>query len=173
MENQGWIKTYRRSLFSSVWKNPTIWMVWSWLLLKAGHEDRKIPFNGVDLTLKKGDLITGTHQAIAEIPCLTEQKYRTAMKYLKSTGRITLKTNNKFSVVSIIKWKEYQGENTLTNKPLTPSQHPSNTLATTNNKDKKDKNDKKREISQTSKNSLTPCTTEKLKKISSLLITYL
>jgi hypothetical protein len=138
----GWVRVYRKTLFSSVWKNPITWMVWSWILLKANHGETVFPFGGKDIILKRGQFITGRETALREIPTLTAQKYKTAIKYLKSTNRITIKTTNKFSVITINSWDDHQESNQQNKQPVTNKQPTNNQQITTNNNDKNDKNDK-------------------------------
>ena len=143
INEKGWVRLYRKSLESSVWYSPMVWMVWSWCLMKANHLPHKFPFNGQDIDIKEGQFITGIHKAIKEIPTNTPQKHRTALNYLKSTNRITIKTTNKFSIITIINWEKYQCNEKLTNKitdNLTNEQQSTNKPITTY---KNDKNDKK------------------------------
>jgi len=140
-QRQGWVRFYRKSIDSTVWKNQTIWWVWSWCLLKANHQQKEFPFNGSDIVLNKGDFITGIKIACAELK-LTPQKYRTAINYLKKTKRITTKSTNQFTLISVLKWQEYQGDNKQNNKPITNQQQTDNKRITTNKNDKKEKNDK-------------------------------
>lgn len=92
--------------------------------MRANHETIKISFNGSDIELKPGQFITGRHSAVAELNPkgrkngITPQRYRTAIKYLKSTSRITSKSTNQFSIISILKWLDYQAKSTseLTSK---------------------------------------------------------
>lgn len=118
--SQGWIKLYRKSIHSSVFKNSNVWMVWSWCLLKANHQEQSFPFNGGDIKISRGQFITGRKKALSELP-LTSQKYRTAINYLKLTNRITIKSNNLFSLISIVKWENYQIDNQPDNQPATIS----------------------------------------------------
>lgn len=144
MKKQGWVKFYRQSIDSTTWKNPIIWAVWSWCLLKANHKKNKFPFNGKDIVVKKGEFITGINKAVRELPNISTQQYRTAIKYLKSTGRITSEATNQFTLISIVNWEEYQNDNKQTNKPITNKQQTDNKQITTNKNDKnvkKDKND--------------------------------
>lgn len=129
----GWVMFYRKSLNSSVWKNPKIWMVWSWILLKAAHQKTIFPFNGEDITLYPGQFITGIDKAVTQLTQISTQSYRTAIKYLKSTGRITTKATNKFTIITVCKWVEYQRDNKQTNKPVTNQQQTSNKPVTTYN----------------------------------------
>ena len=143
-QNQGWVRFYRKSLNSSVWKNANIWTVWSWCLLKANHQDYKFPFNNQDILVKKGQFITGREKSHTDIPFLSIQNIRTALTYLKSTNRITIKSTNKFSLITVIKWEEYQYNNQQinqqTNQPLTNNSPTTNQQLTTNKNDKNDKN---------------------------------
>lgn len=140
-DNQGWVKFHRKSLKSSVMKSPTVWWVWSWCLMKASHQDHKFPFNGKDITIKKGQFITGRKKACKELK-LTPQSYRTILLYLKNTSRITTQPTNKFTVVTVLNWDKYQLDNQQTNQPLTNQQPTTNQPLTTYKKDKNVKNDK-------------------------------
>jgi hypothetical protein len=140
LKNKGWVRFYRKSIDSSVWVNPIIWMVWSWCLLKANHQTKKFPFNGNDILVEEGSFITGIERAIKELP-LTRQNYRTAIKYLQKSERLTIKSTNKFTLIIINKWQEYQLDNTQSNKPLTNEQQTTNKPLTTNKNDKNDKNE--------------------------------
>lgn len=142
MDN-GWIKLHRKSMESTIWKNPMVWFVWSWCLMKANHKDNQFPFNGKDIVVKNGSFITGLNSAQSQLPTLSIQNIRTALDYLESTNRITIKSTNKFSVITIVKWEEYQQDNKQTNKPLTNEQQTTNKPLTTNKNVKKEKNVKK------------------------------
>ena len=138
----GWVRFYRQSMDSSVWKNPTIWFVWSWCLLKANHETTQFPFNGNDILIKRGSFISGIFSAQKELPTLSTQNIRTAFNYLKSTGRITITSTNKFSIITIVKYNDFQDNNTQTNKPLTNHSQATNKPLTTNNNDNNVNNEK-------------------------------
>ena len=122
MDDNGWVKLYRDTLKSSVFQKPIIWYVWSWCLMKARHEQSKFPFNGNDMIIQPGQFVTGRHKALRELK-ISEQNYKTAVKYLKLTGRITSKVTNQFSLITIVNWSKYQSgnqqTNQQTNQPLT------------------------------------------------------
>jgi hypothetical protein len=136
----GWIRLHRKSIDSSAFDNAIIWKVWCWCLLKASYKPKLFPFNGVDHKLEKGQFITGMYSACKSTK-LTPQKYRTAIKYLKSTSRITTKSNNKFTIITVLNWSDYQYDNRPANKPVTNEQQTSNKPITTNKKEKKEKKD--------------------------------
>lgn len=137
---QGWVRVYRKSMDSTVWKNPNIWFVWSWCLLKANHKKTKFPFNGEDIELFPGQFISGRNKALEELPVLTPQQWRTAIDYLKSTNRIAVNSNNKFSIITILNWNEYQIDNQQSNQPVTNQQPANNQPITTYKNVKNEKN---------------------------------
>ena len=105
---QGYIKTYRKSLDSSVWwKSPIVWQVWSWCLLKAHFAERDLPTSEGDITLEPGQFVSWRKKAVAELP-ISERQLRTAFKYLKATSRVSIKTTNKYSIFTVLNWYKYQ-----------------------------------------------------------------
>lgn len=145
-QKQGWIRLHRSTMNSSVWKNPVVWMVWCWCLLRANHKKSTFPFNGADIEILPGQFISGRDSAIKELGTLTPQQWRTAIKYLKSTNRITIKSTNKFSLFTVIKWYEYQTDNQQPNQPLTNEQPATNQPLTTDKNVKKEENEKKESV---------------------------
>jgi hypothetical protein len=116
-------------------------------LLSANHKDTK--YQGVEL--KRGQLIIGRLK-LATTVGLSENQIRACLNRLKKTGEITIKTTNKFSIVTICKYDTYQSykENNnqqeyqpitteTTNKPPTNHQQPT----TDNNAFNNDNNDNK------------------------------
>lgn len=140
----GWVSLYRKTIDSSVFQNSTNWHVWSWCLLKANHKDRSFMFNGKDILVRRGQFITGREKALTEMPDLSAQRYRTALNYLKSTSRITTKSTNKFTIITVCKYDNYQNNNLQSdqqnNQPVTNHQPTSNQPVTTNNNDNNDNN---------------------------------
>ena len=101
--------------------------------MKASYKPFKFPFNGKDMELNAGQFITGRNRALEELPDITAQTWRTSMNYLKSTNRITIKSTNRFSIISIINWNEYQqitskltNHQPATNQPLTTNKNVKN-----------------------------------------------
>jgi hypothetical protein len=72
--------------------------------------------------LMPGQFIFGRKKA-AEETGLTEREIRTILDFLRKAGNLTIKTTNKFSIISIINWTIYQSEeienDQLNDQPLT------------------------------------------------------
>ena len=86
---------------------------------------------------------------------LTVQKIRTALTKLKSTGELTVKTTNKFSIITVTNYELYQSDNMpltdnqqSTNSQLTGNQHSGNIQSTTSKEGKKGRTEegKKKEL---------------------------
>lgn len=73
--------------------------------------------------IKPGQAVIG-RKALAEQLGISEQQVRTALKHLQQTGEITIKSTNKFSVVTIVNWASYQLEEAelTNNQPATNQQ---------------------------------------------------
>jgi len=82
------------------------------LLLKANYKQTQ--WRGQ--TIHPGQLVTGRKQ-LSEWTGLSEQQIRTFLKRLKSTSNLTIKTTNKYSIITITNWEKYQ--ETEENQPAT------------------------------------------------------
>lgn len=67
---------------------------------------------------------------------------RTSLDHLKATGEITIKTTNKYSVITITNYDSYQDDNTQDNVKVTSKQQADNKQLTTTKKEKKENKDK-------------------------------
>ena len=113
----GWVSLYRKSIDSSVFRNADTWYVWSWCLMKANHKTVMVPFNGSDIEIKRGQFITGREKALKEMSELSPKKYRNAIKYLERTNRIHTDATNKFTIITVCKYDEYQNNNLIEGQP--------------------------------------------------------
>lgn len=132
---KGYIKLYRKLLESGMLKNPHLTTFWIWCLLKASHKKTKALVGYQEIALNPGQFIFGRKKASEEIG-VTPQRIRTCLNFLKKTQRLTIKTTNKFSIITIIKWGDYQSDiqqdNQQTNQQLTNNQPTTNQQLTTN-----------------------------------------
>ena len=127
MENKGWIKLYRKFNDTAFKNKPLVVALFIDLLTNANHLKKTIIFNGKPLTIEAGELVTGRKE-LSKRTGISQQSIRSGLVTLKSTSTITITPTNKFSVITILNWKDYQG---LTSKP-TNKQPTSNQQATTN-----------------------------------------
>jgi hypothetical protein len=99
----GWIKIHRK--FSS-WEwadEPRMVSLFVHLLIEASHQNTR--WKGQEI--RRGQVIFGRLKW-AEKTGISEQGLRTCLKKLKLTGEIDIKSTNKYSIVTILNYDEYQ-----------------------------------------------------------------
>ena len=133
--HRGYIKLWRRSFDSAIWENPKLWRFWTYCLMKATHKETSVMVGFQQIHLKKGQFVFGRKIASKETG-LSEQTIRTCLQKLNGS-KLTIKTTNKFTVITIDKWDIFQTEEK--NQPA--NQPSSNQQVTTY---KNDKNNKKK-----------------------------
>jgi hypothetical protein len=135
----GWIKLHRKFLEWEWYDDTNSVRVFLHLLIKANHKDKN--YRGT--LIKRGQLVTG-RTLLSEQTGLSEQQIRTVLNKLKSTGELTIKSTSKGSLVTLVNYGLYQGDDTqstsATTSKLTNEQPASNQQSTTN---KNVKNEKK------------------------------
>lgn len=134
---QGFIKLHRQITEWEWYSNINVCRLFIHCLLKANHKDNK--WQGI--VIERGSFITSIENLAFETG-LSGQQIRTALNKLKSTGEITSKTTNRYSVISINNWDMYQVDNKQDNKQITNKQQTDNKQITTNNNDKNEDNEK-------------------------------
>ena len=90
--------------------------VFIWCLLKATHTDYTQLVGRQKVLLKPGQFVTGRPSAGAELnmPPSTAWEY---LKLLEENETINIKSNNKFSIVTVVNWEFYQiGDKNSDNK---------------------------------------------------------
>lgn len=105
--NRGYVKLWRKSLDKGWIKNHKLWAFWSWCLLMTTHKEFDAIVGLQVIHLMPGQFIFGRKKA-AEETRLTEREIRTILDFLKKAGNLTVKTTNKFSVITITNWSTYQ-----------------------------------------------------------------
>ncbi len=119
-----WIKLYT-SLLNWEWSSdPNMVALWVHLLFKANYEDKR--WRG--MVVKRGQLITG-RKALSDLTGISERTIRTCLARLVDTGEISIKSTNKFSIITICKYSLYQG-GFIDDRPATDQQLTSNRPAT-------------------------------------------
>lgn len=107
---EGWVTLHRKFLQWEWFDIPEMVKFFIYLLLMAGHSERK--YRGIQL--QRGEIITSTPTMMKDTK-LSEQQIRTCIKRLKSTGEITCKSTNKFTIITICNYDRYQSEDLMAN----------------------------------------------------------
>lgn len=106
------------------------------LLLKVNYMD--IKWRWIDI--KKGERLTSYWNLSSEIG-ISVMQVRTCLKKLKSTGEVTIKTTNNYTLIKLNNYEKYNWDNTQDNKPLTNKEQTDNNQITTNKESKNIKKD--------------------------------
>lgn len=107
---EGWITLHRKFLTWEWFDKPEMVQLFIWLLLNANYADKK--WQGK--VIKRGQILTSTPK-IMEALRLSEQQTRTCISRLKSTGEITCKATNKYTIITICNYDRYQNEDFASN----------------------------------------------------------
>jgi hypothetical protein len=122
--NRGYIRLWRKSLDAGWIKNHKLWAFWSYCLMKASHKEYDAIVGLQIVHLMPGQFIFGRRQASKETG-LSERETRTVVDALRKAENLTIKTTNKFSVITIVNWHIYQSAE-IENDQLNDQQPTSN-----------------------------------------------
>lgn len=130
MKKGGFITLHRQILTWQWYDDIPTARLFIHLLLIANHA----PKDWRGRTIERGQVVTGRKQLSAETG-LTEQQIRTCLKRLKSTGELTSRATNKYTIITLVNYSYYQAG--PENQPAKqPAKAPAdNQRTTTNNKE--------------------------------------
>lgn len=122
--HRGYVKLWRKSIDAGWLRNHELWVLWTYFLMKATHKQCSVIIEGRQVHLQPGQLVVGRNKITREIN-LSDSIYRNRLNLLKKMGNVTIKPTNKFSIITIAKWADYQSEpiettsRTTSNRPTT------------------------------------------------------
>lgn len=126
-ELNGYIKLYRKLIQWGWYQDSVVKDLFLHCLLTASFKE----FKWMGQTMNAGQFVT-SYKLLAEALGFTVQQIRTALKKLESTGEITSKSTNKYTVITVINWGSYQADdidsNTQINKQITNKQQTENAV---------------------------------------------
>ena len=134
--NNGFILLHRKLLNWQWYKDSNTLHLFIDLLLDTNYEDSTVGFQ----VIKRGQCLTSLKR-INENTGLTYQQIRTSLSKLEKSGEINKQTTNKYSIITINKYDEYQD----INKQITNNQQTNNNIKEIN-KNKKEINIKEKYI---------------------------
>lgn len=139
----GWIKLHRRFLDWEWFEDSNMVKMFIYFLIEANHE----PKNWRGIQINRGQLVTGRH-SLSEKLQMSEMTIRTCINRLKSTNEVTIKSTNKFSIITVCNYDKYQlsesqsnqQTNQQANQQTTNKQPATNQQTTTPKEVKKERN---------------------------------
>ena len=130
----GYIKLYRSTLDWEWFCDAKTLSVFVYCLLSANHIQKK--WRGH--IIEAGQFITSL-QSIQKATHLTQRSIRTALNNLKTTGELTIKTTNKFTLITVANWAFYQSGVDETTSTTTNERQTNDKQTTTTKNDKKER----------------------------------
>lgn len=130
----GWIKLHRSIIDWEWYTDTNVTRLFYHLILTVNYEPKK--WRGIPIFA--GQIIT-SHENLAKQCCLSVQQIRTAINKLKSTGEITSKSTNNYTLITITNWEKYQDDNKQDNNQITNEQQTDNKRITTTKEYKKER----------------------------------
>ena len=112
----GFIKLFRKFKAWGWYQDYVVKDVFIHLLLTANV--KATPWRG--RILAEGQVVIGA-QKLADELGFSRQQVRTALDKLKSTNEITTETTNRYTVITIVNWRDYQSEKKYLTNTLTKS----------------------------------------------------
>lgn len=164
--DRGYLKLWRKSLDSEVFASESLWKLWCCCLMLANHKEKYFSVDGVISPVKvgPGQFVTGRfsiHKIMYPKKSKKNPNPLTVWRWLQSlenSGNLNIKTNNKYSLITIMNWDSYQVDENgnehafvqqMNNNCTTDEQQ-----MNTNKNVKNDKNDKKKDICTESQKSV-------------------
>lgn len=115
MADGGWIKVYRKIRQSFVWTDANQLKLWLLILMKASHDGNRFLFNGKQVDVTSGQLVTGAHALAFEfnqgVKSDNQVSWRQVWRWVKkfeNSGMLTIKSNTQYSVITVINYSDYQ-----------------------------------------------------------------
>lgn len=132
--NRGWIKLYRKSKDSSVFRHPGLWKLWCLCLLKANHKEQHVSLDGLvePVLVQPGQFITGRYQLHGDYHGWSKghKKKKPApstvwrwLQTLEKMQNLRIRSFNKYSIITITNWSEYQQNEQQMNIRRTSDEH--------------------------------------------------
>lgn len=115
MPQQGWIKLHRKVCNSFVWTNSDQLKLWLLILMKASHDDHRFLFNGKQVDVSSGQLVTGRDALAFEFNDGVSRDHRVVartlwrwVKQFEKEQMLSIKSTAQYSVITVINYGLYQ-----------------------------------------------------------------
>jgi len=99
----GWVKIHRKITEWEWYNNISTRLIFLDLLFNVNYESKM--WQGIEI--KRGQLVTSISK-LATNNLLSNQQTRSALNNLQTTNEITIKTTNKYSLVTLVNFDKYQ-----------------------------------------------------------------
>ncbi len=161
---QGWIKLHRKILHSEIFENEKMLKVFIYCLTKSSHKNTESRVGRQKVQLDPGQFIFGRKKAASELN-MNESTVRDYLKILEEDDVITIHSTNKYSVITVENWVNYQSnDEEYDNKSSADNQQKNST--STSERQQKDTYKNGRELKEVKnvKEFITTTTSERMER---------
>ena len=102
---KGWIKLHRKILDNGIFTDANLLKVFIWCLIKANSSEKNK--NVYNAKIKQGQFITGRTSASEEL-YMKPSTVHDRLKKLQTLGYIKIKSTTKYTIISVLKYSQYQ-----------------------------------------------------------------
>lgn len=112
---QGWVKVHRKLMDNPIWSDSNYIKLWLYCLMKAAHKENDMLIGNQVVKVGRGQFVTGRdslekdmNRGVKPSNRLSALSWWRYLKNLENMGMLNIKSNNKYSVVSIDNYELYQ-----------------------------------------------------------------
>ncbi len=127
--SDGFVKLPREIVYWRWFSDPDVLRLYIFLLTKAAFKKTEWK----NETLEAGQVLTGRRN-LAEQLGISESMVTRIFEKLESTGDISIKSTNKYSIITLLKWAEFEEKNYFFAGKRTTTEQQANNNRTHNNK---------------------------------------
>lgn len=111
----GFVSIHRQFMDSRLYKDSQAVHLWVHLILKANHEEAVVNTDVGEITVGRGQMITGRPTLVSET-FIPDNKVKSLLRSFEAKGMITITSmQKKFSLITIVKYDDFQTQNCPTN----------------------------------------------------------
>lgn len=112
---KGFALIHRQFMDSRLYRDSQAVHLWLHLILKANHTDEEVNTDIGMMIVRRGQMITGRPTLVSET-FIPDNKVKSLLRTFESKGMINIESKGrKFSLISIVKYDDFQSQNCPTN----------------------------------------------------------
>ena len=109
--SMGYVSIHRQFMDSRLYKDSQAVHLWLHLILKANHDDAVVKTDIGPITVGRGQMLTGRPTLVSET-FIPDNKVRSLLRSFEAKGMLHISSmGKKFSLLTIIKYDDYQAKN--------------------------------------------------------------
>jgi len=139
---KGWFRVHRKIINNPIFNDMKLFRLWMICLAKATHTEHKQLVGRQMVNLSPGEFVTGRFElhfeynnGLKKSEMVSERTLWRWLKRLEEYEYLSIKSYNKYSVVTVDNWSKYQHSDQSNNHQVTTKRPTDDHQVTTNNND--------------------------------------